>query len=106
MRVWLLLLLAHAYSLNPLEPKLCKNCKFFAGDTLECKKFGDTNLVTGEVTNRYARFIRENECGKNAIYFEKNNLKIVTVPYYFVKRYWWATGYILFVVGYGLVSLK
>lgn len=111
MRIIFFTFLLQAYSLKPLMKELvrplCKDCKFLIGDTLECKKFGDTNLVTGEVTNRYARFMRENgNCGEDGIYFEENNLKIVTVPYYFLKKYWWTFGYLIFTLLYCVASLK
>jgi len=70
--------------------KICKDCKHYIGDNIECRKFGDTNLITGKVTYDSARSVRENEkkCGENAIYFEENKFKIITVPYYFLKNNW------------------
>ncbi len=67
--------------------KICKDCRHFIGDNIECRKFGDTNIVTGQVTYEYAKSVREDEkkCGENAILFEKNHFKIITVPYYFLK---------------------
>jgi len=67
--------------------KICKDCKHYIGDNIECRKYGDTNLITGKVTYDSARSVRENEkkCGENAIYFEENKFKIITVPYYFLK---------------------
>lgn len=69
--------------------KICKDCRHFIGDNLDCKKYGDTNLITGKVTYEYARDVREDEkkCGKDAIQFEENHFKIITVPYYFLKEY-------------------
>jgi len=70
--------------------KICRDCRYFIGDTLECGKFGDTNLVTGKVTYPYARSTREDvkKCGENAIHFEENHFKIITVPVYFMKNNW------------------
>ena len=70
--------------------KICKDCRHFIGDNIECRKFGDTNIITGKVTYLSARSVREDEkkCGQNAIYFEENHFKIVTVPYYFLKENW------------------
>ena len=67
--------------------KICKDCKHFIGDNIECRKFGDTNIITGKVTYNSARSVREdkNKCGEDAILFEKNHFKIFTVPYYFIK---------------------
>jgi len=61
-------------SLMPSK-KICKNCIHFIGDEIECRKFGDTNLITGKVTYDSARSVRENEkkCGIDAIYFEENH---------------------------------
>jgi hypothetical protein len=76
-------------SLTPTK-RICKDCRHFIGDNIECRKFSDTNIVTGKVTYECARHVREDEkkCGKDAIYFEENHFKIVTVPYYFVKEHW------------------
>jgi hypothetical protein len=67
--------------------KICRDCVHFIGHERECRKFGDTNLVTGKVTYDSARSAREDvkKCGENAIHFEENHFKIVTVPYYFLK---------------------
>jgi len=75
-------------SLLPTK-KICKNCKHFIGDSIECRKFGDVDLVTGKVTYPSAKSIRDDseKCGENATHFEENHFKIVTVPYYFVKEY-------------------
>jgi hypothetical protein len=68
--------------------KICKDCRHFIGDNIECGKFGDTNLITGKVTYKSARSVREDEkrCGEEAILFEENHYKIITVPYYFLKE--------------------
>ena len=70
-------------SLTPTK-RICKDCRHFIGDNIECRKFGDTNIVTGKVTYERARHVREDEkkCGKDAIYFEENKFKIITIPYY------------------------
>lgn len=68
--------------------KICKDCKHFIGDSLDCRKFGNVNIITGDVTYLSARSVREdnNKCGEDAILFENNRLKIITIPYYFVKE--------------------
>lgn len=75
-------------SLLPTK-KICKDCRHFIGDKVECRKFGDVDLVTGKVTYPEAKYIRDDseKCGENATHFEENHFKIVTVPYYFVKKY-------------------
>jgi hypothetical protein len=70
--------------------KICRDCIHFIGDNRNCRKFSNTNLITGEVTYRSALDMRTDEkmCGEDAIQFEENQLKIITVPYYFIKEYW------------------
>jgi hypothetical protein len=71
--------------------KICKDCKFFIANEKQCMKFGDTNLVTGEQDYDYASSVRHDndKCGEDAKYFEKNNFKFLTVPYYFTLTYWY-----------------
>uniref|UniRef100_A0A6C0F848 Uncharacterized protein n=1 Tax=viral metagenome TaxID=1070528 RepID=A0A6C0F848_9ZZZZ len=68
--------------------KICKDCRHFIGDNIECRKFGDTNIITGKVTYDSARSARQDvkKCGEDAIHFEENHFKIITVPYYFFKN--------------------
>jgi len=77
----------------------CANCKFFIPHKNECKKFGDKNIITGEYTYEPALNIRKDEekCGDYAIYFKKNNLKFITIPYYFLLE----NGKIIFLLSYG-----
>jgi len=67
--------------------KICKDCRYFIGNSIECRKFGSTNLVTGKITYESAMRVREDEkkCGPDAILFEENHFKIITIPYYFLK---------------------
>ena len=67
--------------------KICKDCVHFIGNNIECRKFGDTNIITGKITYESAKSVRKDEqkCGENAILFEKNHFKIITIPYYFLK---------------------
>lgn len=67
--------------------KICRDCRHFIANDRECGKFGDTNFVTGKVTHPYASTVRDNDkqCGKDAILFEENHFKLITVPYYFFK---------------------
>ena len=70
--------------------KICANCKFFIANKNECGKFGDVNIITGERHYESAINVRndENKCGEYAIFFEKNNFKFITIPYYFVLDNW------------------
>lgn len=83
-------LFSHVHpSLMPTK-KICRDCIHFIGDSVECRKFGDTNIVTGKVTYNTARSVREDikKCGEDAIHFEENHFKIITIPYYFLKSNW------------------
>ena len=70
--------------------KLCKHCKYFLPGKQHCIKFGTQDLVHG--TNNYesASYVRSNDkqCGKDAIYFEKNDIRYITLPYHFIKDNW------------------
>ena len=86
-----LLLIAPIWALVPI----CKDCKFLGANS-QCKKFGDVDLVTGEISHTSAKYIRSDEtkCGTKGIWFEKNYYKIITVPYYFVKGYSFSVFYV------------
>lgn len=80
-------LFSHIHA-SPIPTKrLCKDCRHFIGDKQECRMFLDTNLVTGDITYHSARSVRGNEekCGKYAVYYEENQFKVFTVPYYIFK---------------------
>lgn len=69
--------------------KICKDCKYFRPTNsfdYHCKKFGETNLVTGIIYYEYAKDVRNNKekCGNDAVYFEKNNFRFITDPFYFL----------------------
>ena len=68
--------------------KICRDCRHFIGDNIECRKFGDTNIITGKTIYDSARSARENEekCGNDAIFFERNHFKIITTPFYFARE--------------------
>jgi hypothetical protein len=68
---------------------ICKDCKHFIGDTQECRNYKHTDIITGKITYDDARFARINLCGEEGNSFEKNNFKLLTVPYYFIKKEWW-----------------
>lgn len=86
---------------------ICKDCKFL-GVNSECQKFGDVDLVTGKISYSSAKYIRSDEtkCGVNGALFEKNNYKIITVPYYFVKEYWFLVSYIFMGIIYVAATYK
>lgn len=91
--------------------KICKDCKYFIANKNECGKFGDTDLVTGKISYEYAQRARNdiNKCGEEGKYFEKNNFKIVTVPYYFlvdILPFVFTFGWVgLFTIGIAALSL-
>lgn len=84
----IVLLTANSTRLTP--KKLCANCKHFIANKQECAIFGNTDLVTGKIDYKYASSCRNDEkkCGEKAIYYEENNYKLFTVPYYFCKDWW------------------
>ena len=88
-----LIILSNAESTRILPRKLCKDCNFFIAHKEECALFGDTDLVNGKHDYNYAKNARNNndKCGEDAKFFEENNNKIMTVPYYFILNtatYW------------------
>jgi len=107
MKIWFFLiipnLLKRSFSIglppvaNP-KLKICKDCKYFMADVEKCAAFSTTDLVTGEKTYKYASTMRDDKtsCGTDGIHFEQNHFKIITAPYYFVKKDW---GIIFFIVG-------
>ena len=87
-------------SLMPIK-KICKDCRHFIADKAECRKYSNTNIIAGKVTYESATSVREDnvKCGEDAIHFEENNFKIVTVPYYFLKDKW------IIIIPFGLSTL-
>jgi hypothetical protein len=69
----------------------CKNCKFFkpsftnsdfTSNLNKCEKFGEKNIITDEITYKYADSCRsdDSKCGNEGIYFEEEpniDLKIL-----------------------------
>ena len=88
--VLVLTLFSRGSTLLPPQQKICRDCIHFIGNTDECRLFKDTNIITGEVSYPHASQIRADseKCGVEAIYFEENNAKIITEPYFFVKKNW------------------
>ena len=87
----------------PMSQLLCKNCKYFIADKMECGMFANTDLVSGQNFYDSASYARslDTKCGKYGKHFEYNNFKVVTVPYYFLKEF----GYLLFLPTIGIVVL-
>ena len=56
---------------SPNDPPLCKNCNNVIPDTLSCKLFGNTNVVTGEKMYSLCTETRKNEsmCGTNGKFY-------------------------------------
>jgi hypothetical protein len=48
----------------------------------------------------------EKKCGEEAVYFEKNKMKIITVPYYFLLDYWALTLLLSLYYGFFLISFR
>jgi len=80
--------ISNVSSLLPPPKKICRDCIHFIGDNNECRLFGDTNIVTGDVKYPPAELIRHDseKCGENAIHFKKNKFKLFTESYFFCKK--------------------
>jgi len=80
------------YSHSSLPPvkKICRDCKFYIANNKECGRNPNVDLVTGKKSYNYASSLRNDEtrCGNEAKYFEPNNYKFITEPYYFIKDWW------------------
>jgi hypothetical protein len=78
------------FSLLPPPKKICRDCIHYIGDNNDCRLFGDTNIVTGEVKYPPAELIRRDseKCGEDASHFKKNKFKIITESYFFCKKNW------------------
>ena len=50
--------------------------------------------------------MRDNECGVDGRYFKKNNIKFITIPYYFLKEYWMFIPAVLLTFVYVLSNMK
>lgn len=74
------------YFLKNRENPKCINCKFFIPNKNECSNFGDIDIVTNEYTYEKAIDVRNDydKCGIDAIFYKKNYLKFITIPYYFL----------------------
>jgi len=68
-------------------PKICNNCIHYIKYTEGCGKFPKIDVITGNKSIPYARNMRNDEkkCGEEAIHYKKNQFKVITVPYYFIK---------------------
>jgi len=65
--------------------KICANCKFFIPYKNQCTIFGNVDIITGEKNYESATIARNNEeqCGEDAIFYQKNYFKFITKPYYY-----------------------
>lgn len=64
--------------------KVCYNCKHFNMGNETCHKFGTTNIVTGIKIYENASNLRldTNKCGYDGRYYEKNDMKYISILYY------------------------
>jgi hypothetical protein len=80
----------------------CKDCKYFIANKSECALFSEQSLVTGKETYKSAFNVRNDECGKDAQYFETNKYKLFTNTYYFINDYLYMY---LFIFAFNYTSL-
>jgi hypothetical protein len=73
------------YFIQNQNQPICSNCKFFIPTNNGCKKYGKRDIITGETTYETAISVRNDDkkCGTTAIFYEKNYIKFITIPYYF-----------------------
>jgi len=69
------------YFIQNQNKKICANCKFLIPGKDECSKFGKIDIITGDYDYNKAIIIREDEtkCGTDAIFFEQNYFKFITI---------------------------
>jgi hypothetical protein len=74
------------YFIKNQNKPICANCKFYIPINNECSKFGEVDIITNEYNYEDAISVRNdnNKCGKDAIFFKKNDFKFITVPYYYL----------------------
>jgi len=91
------------YLIKNQNKPTCANCKFFIPNKNKCSNFGDIKVITGKYTYEPAISVRndEDKCGENALFFKKNNLKFITIPYYFLLE----NGKSIFLLSYGFFLL-
>ena len=91
---------ADAYFIQNQNKKICADCKFFNPNKKQCIQFGEADIITGKRIYESAADVRKDEtkCGQSAVLFQKNNFKVITIPYYFVSEYWPVLAYTSFVV--------
>ena len=87
--VLIIFYLSNIHCLNP-PTRICNNCIHYIANDKKCQLFSDTNIVTGEKTYDYASSVRNNEtqCGYEAKTYSENHYKFITVPYYFLKDWY------------------
>jgi len=76
----------------------CKNCIYYKPNILyndftstynKCEKFGEKDIITDEITYKFANFCRDDEsmCGKEGKYFEEEkNIKFKIAKYKIISN--------------------
>lgn len=56
--------------------RICKDCRHFIANDLQCRKFGHADIVTGKLTYEYARSMQETFCYAKVIRIRAPSLSI------------------------------
>jgi len=88
--------------------KICADCRNFIGNEKKCRAFGDIDITTGKPNYEMASDVRKDDkkCGISAKYFETNDLKIITVPKYYIIENWSNLFIISLLVTYTILLIK
>ena len=85
---------------NAENPSCCNCIHFIPYDNdyslSKCKKFGDKNIITDEITNYYASNCRTNEekCGLSGKYFELNSKINIQINNF--KKFWYRNSFLIY----------
>jgi hypothetical protein len=74
-----------SYYIQNQNKKICANCKFFIQKD-KCSKFGKIDIITGDYEYENAITTRQDEekCGDDAVFFEKDYVKYILIPFNFI----------------------
>jgi len=96
-------------SINNMNLPSCKDCKFhipsssieYASSLSKCAKFGEKNVLTGEIIYDYTSVARGSEvkCGMEGRHFQiEPNIRFKTAKYILYKNSWYLFPLSLFIV--------
>jgi hypothetical protein len=100
---------AESSTINNINLPSCKDCKFhrpgsirdYASSLSKCAKFGEKNVLTGEIIYDYTSVARGSEikCGMNGRHFQlEPNIRFKTAKYILYNNVWYLFPLSLFIV--------